>query len=73
MSKPIEIKGKRNIDKLFDTDESNIRKESIQNKVDDSWLDHDTQTQLINKIYLGIEIDNINIIVKELKKKNKWI
>ena len=69
MSKPIEIKGKRNIDKLFNTDESHTRKESIQNKVDDTWLEHNTQIQLMNKIYLGIEIDNINIIVKELKKK----
>ncbi len=69
MSKPIEIKGKRNIDKLFNVDEPYIRKESIQDKVEVSWLEHNVQIQLINKLYLGIEINNINIIIKELKKK----
>tara|TARA_Y100000816_G_scaffold288773_1_gene273963 strand:- start:7880 stop:8395 length:516 start_codon:yes stop_codon:yes gene_type:complete len=69
MSKPIEIKGKRNIDKLFNIDKPDIRKDSIQNKVDDSWLEHHIQRQLINKLYLGIEMDDIYVIVKELNKK----
>ena len=43
MSKPIEIKGKRNIDKLFNNDSPAVRSSSIADKVDKLWLEHYVQ------------------------------
>tara|TARA_B100000524_G_scaffold83518_2_gene38558 strand:+ start:1986 stop:2792 length:807 start_codon:yes stop_codon:yes gene_type:complete len=69
MSKPIEIKGKRNIDKLFNTDTPSIRTSSIASKVDKIWLEHYVQANIINKLYLNINFEDNNLIISDLKKK----
>ena len=69
MSKPIEITGKRNIDKLFNSKEPAIRSHSIVNKVNEKWLEHYVQINLLNRLYLNIEFDNSQILISDLKKK----
>ena len=69
MSKPIEIKGKRNIDKLFNNDTPALRSSSIANKVDEEWLQHYVQVNIINRLYLNIDFKDSELIVSDLKKK----
>lgn len=69
MSKPIEIKGKRNIDKLFHNEESAIRNETISDKVDPLWLEHYVQVNIINKLYLNMEFTDVKLIERDIKKK----
>ena len=69
MSKPIEIKGKRNIDKLFNNDSPAVRSSSIADKVDKLWLEHYVQINIINKLYLNINFKDDNLIISDLKKK----
>ena len=69
MSKPIEIKGKRNIDKLFNNEGPAIRNEDISHKVDPLWLEHDIQVNIINKLYLNIQFKDFKIIERDIKKK----
>ena len=69
MNKPIEIKGKRNIDKLFNNDSPAIRTSSIASKVDKIWLEHYVQINIINKLYLNINFKDNNLIINDLKKK----
>ena len=69
MSKPIEIKGKRNIDKLFNNDSPAVRTSSIADKVDKLWLEHYVQINIINKLYLNINFKDDNLIINDLKKK----
>tara|TARA_B100000508_G_C11460254_1_gene278895 strand:- start:1615 stop:2133 length:519 start_codon:yes stop_codon:yes gene_type:complete len=69
MSKPIQITGKRNIDKIINPTKQHIRSESIINKIDEKWLNYKEQLRLINCIYLDIEEKNINFLISDLKKK----
>ena len=69
MSKPIQITGKRNIDKIINPTKQHIRSESITNKIDEKWLNYKEQLRLINCIYLDIEEKNINLLISDLKKK----
>ena len=69
MSKPIQITGKRNIDKITNPTKQHIRCESIINKIDKKWLNYKEQLRLINCIYLDIEEKNINLLISDLKKK----
>lgn len=69
MSKPIQITGKRNIDKIINPTKQHIRSESIINKIDEKWLNYKEQLRLINCIYLDIEEKNINLLISDLKKK----
>jgi hypothetical protein len=69
MSKPIEITGKRNIDKMFNNDGPAIRSSNIADKVDETWLEHPIQINIINKLYLNLDFDNADIIKKDLNKK----
>ena len=69
MNKPIEIKEKKNIDKLFNNDSPAIRTSSIASKVDKIWLEHYVQINIINKLYLNINFKDNNLIINDLKKK----
>tara|TARA_B100001027_G_scaffold214940_1_gene187981 strand:- start:1074 stop:1592 length:519 start_codon:yes stop_codon:yes gene_type:complete len=69
MNKPIQITGKRNIDKIINPTKQHIRSESIINKIDEKWLNYKEQLRLINCIYLDIEEKNINLLISDLKKK----
>ncbi len=69
MSKPIQITGKRNIDKIINPTKQHIRSESIINKIDEKWLNYKEQLRLINCIYLDIEEKNIKLLISDLKKK----
>ena len=69
MSKPIEIKGKRNIDKLFNNEGPAVRNEDISHKVDPLWLEHDIQVNIINKLYLNIQFKDFKIIERDINVK----
>ena len=69
MSKPIQITGKRNIDKIINPTKQHIRGESIINKIDEKWLNYKEQLRIVNCIYLDIEEKNINLLISDLKKK----
>ena len=69
MSKPIIITGKRNIDKLINPNKQHTRSESIINKIDKKWLNHQEQIRLINCIYLDIKVENIKLLISDIKKK----
>lgn len=72
--KKIEIKGKRNIDKVFNPNKKHERKIAIdyenKNKIDFKSYNTKSQIQLINKLYMDLFFDEREILEKEIKKKH---
>tara|TARA_A100001015_G_scaffold312774_1_gene418611 strand:- start:3377 stop:3892 length:516 start_codon:yes stop_codon:yes gene_type:complete len=68
--KSIEIKGKRNVDKI---NKINNPKRSVCEKwtIDDSFFDYKKQIETINKLFLNERIDYEDLIKKEIINKQK--
>ena len=69
--KKIEIKGKRNIDKI-NKEENPIRKESSKWKLDDEYFTYSKQLEIINLLYLeDTSLEKSEFFKKEIEKKRK--
>ena len=66
--KSINITGKKNIDKINKI-EAPERKDSIHNKIDNTYYEYNKQISLINQLYLDNDIPDKNIFTREIKKK----
>tara|TARA_B100000424_G_scaffold115071_2_gene86784 strand:+ start:8055 stop:8570 length:516 start_codon:yes stop_codon:yes gene_type:complete len=68
--KSIEIKGKRNVDKLNKISQP---KRSVCQKwiLDDSFFDYKKQIEIINKLYLNENVEHQDLIVREISNKQK--
>ncbi len=69
--KKIEIKGKRNIDKI-NKEENPIRKESSKWKLDDEYFTYSKQLEIVNLLYLeDTSLEKSDFFKKEIEKKRK--
>tara|TARA_Y100001935_G_scaffold219304_1_gene192484 strand:+ start:60 stop:572 length:513 start_codon:yes stop_codon:yes gene_type:complete len=69
--KKIEIKGKRNIDKI-NKEENPIRKESSKWKLDDEYFTYSKQLEIVNLLYLeDASLEKSEFFKKEIEKKRK--
>ena len=69
--KKIEIKGKRNIDKI-NKEENPIRKESSKWKLDDEYFTYSKQLEIVNLLYLeDTSLEKSEFFKKEIEKKRK--
>jgi len=66
--KAIEIKGKRNIDKINHTSIS-IRSDVTKYTFNDDYYKHRMQIELINKLFLGEEITHSKLLKQTITKK----
>lgn len=66
--KSIEIKGKRNIDKIENV-ENPRRKDSLHWKLSDDFFSNRKQIEIINSLYLENSFENDIFIRKEINKK----
>lgn len=66
--KSIEIRGKRNIDKITNV-EKPVRKDTLKWNIDDSYYTYKKQIEIINQLYLE-EVQEQEVLVKrEINKK----
>ena len=68
--KPIIIRGKRNVDGIFNTKRETKRCNDIIPIIGEKYIDYYTQIQVINSIYLNIDnLSSYDIIKREIIKK----